>query len=305
MNETLPRTVVDVDYAVDEETVAHPARDSLKVSRFDSVTSAILALMMFLAAFVFMMFVTWLLSGEPSRLVQQMPIADKAGPTPAKGPVLEFEEPSADEIEELVEHSIEDTIHAVSDAVSTVAATEAHDSTGESDRQAGSTGGDDSPVPAWHGEESVVPRWERWELKFNARGKDEYARQLDFHGIELAAIGGGGPSVIEIASSLSSNPQRKVNDRPETEKRLYFSWRVYTPLIQFDRQLLSAAGISWKGRNVVRFVSPKLEKELAILEYEHCQRNGKAFPGSIAKTLFESQRTESGFEFKVIRQRYR
>ncbi|MEM6471467.1 MAG: hypothetical protein AAF802_18030, partial [Planctomycetota bacterium] len=253
------------------------------MSRVDSVASGIVSLMTFLAALVFMMFVTWLLSGERVVVAQRMPIAKVSrGQAGIDTSQLEFEVPAVAEVEQLVEPTIEESIQAVTEAVRSAtqsAATEASLNAGTADGDSDRTSGPESS-------RDIISRYERWELKFSATGKKDYARQLDFHGIELAAFGGS--SVIEMVSQLASTSRRTVNENPESEERLYFSWRHLNPLMEYDRQLLGSAGISTHGRNIVRFVPADLEQKLATIEREHCLRNGETFPDSIAKTVFES-----------------
>lgn len=290
--------------AVNEERIQE--REKLKLSRFDSITSLFLALILFLGAFVFMMFVIWLLSGEP----KPAPLAPIIENPPGRGENPEgferdFEPPGAEEVEDLMEPTLADTIEAVTDAVSSVAASLTTSDTSATASTQG-TGKGDSRPPGPEGEgDDIIGRWERWELTFNAKNKKDYAKQLDFYKIQLAAFGGGGPNVIEMASNLSGSPTKSVNTDPPTEKRLYFSWKLSNPLLQFDRQLLAAAGIAYSGRNVIRFIPPELENELAQMEKAYAEGKGKEFPGSIAKTVFESSADGSGYKFTIVSQRYR
>ena len=281
-------------------------REKLKLSRFDSVTSLFLALILFLGAFVFMMFVIWLLSGEPKPLALA-PIIENPpgrGENP-EGFERDFEPPGGEEVEDLMEPTLADTIEAVTDAVSSVAASLTTADTNAAASTQG-TGQGDSRPPGPMGEgDDIIGRWERWELTFNAKGKSDYAKQLDFYNIELAAFGGGRPNVIEMANNLSKSPTKRVNTQPKTEERLYFSWKLSNPLLQFDQQLLAAAGIQYSGRNVIRFVPKDLENLLANMEKEYAESKGKKFPNSIAKTVFESTADGSGYKFDIISQRYR
>jgi hypothetical protein len=303
-------TIVEQEQAAELNERAKVERDQerekLKLSKFDSITSLFLALILFLGAFVFMMFVVWLLSGEPKPMALE-PIIENPpgrGENP-EGFERDFEPPGAEEVEDLMEPTLADTIEAVTDAVSSVAASLTTADTNAAASTSG-TGQGDSRPPGPKGEgDDIIGRWERWELTFNAKGKKDYAKQLDFYNIELAAFGGGGPNVIEMASNLSTSPKKTVNDKPDTEERLYFSWKLSNPLLQFDRQLLGAAGIQFSGRNVIRFIPKDLENKLANLEKEYAESKGKEFPGSIAKTIFESTADGSGYEFKIISQRYR
>ncbi|OYP35992.1 hypothetical protein [Rhodopirellula sp. MGV] len=281
-------------------------RAKLKVSRFDSVTSLFLALILFLGAFVLMMFIVWLLSGEP-KVKAIEPIIENPpgrGENP-EGFERDFEPPGAEEVEDLMEPTLADTIEAVTDAVSSVAASLTTSNTNATASTQG-TGKGDSRPPGPEGEgDDIIGRWERWELTFNAKGKKDYARQLDFYNIQLAAFGGGGPNVIDMASNLSSSPKKSVNQDPKSEERLYFSWKLSNPLMQFDRQLLGEAGIAYSGRNVIRFIPSELENGLAQMEKEYCERKGKKFPHDIAKTVFESSAEGNGFAFSIVSQRYR
>src|SRR5690606_26352227 len=85
-----------------------------------------------------------------------------------------------------------------------------------------------------------VPREERWRLRF-AGSLNEYAKQLDYFGIELSAIGGG--AIIDFASCFSGSSPNVRTGTPEMENanpRFYF--RIPTSertLLGFTSQLLS------------------------------------------------------------------
>lgn len=303
-------TIIDQEQQADKNETRRlkreQEREKFRLSRFDSVTSLFLALILFLGAFVLMMFIIWVLSGEPDppRIAPIIENPPGRGENP-EGFERDFEPPGAEEVEDLMEPTLADTIEAVTDAVSTVAASLTTSQTNAVASTQG-TGKGDSRPPGPMGEgDDIIGRWERWELTFNAKGKTDYAKQLDFYGIELAAFGGGGANVIEMADNLASSPRRQVNADPKSEKRLYFSWKLSNPLLQFDRQLLGAAGIQVAGRNVVRFIPKNLEDVLANMEKDYADSKGKKFPHSIAKTVFESTADGSGYSFSIVSQRYR
>ncbi len=276
---------------------------SLRLSRFDAVTSFLSALMIFLGTTVSVLFLLWLLASGP---VPQPGMQVERTLTSASpiGSAQDFEPPGAEEVEDLLDPSLAETVDAVSTTlrrISLEAATIANHS------NASSNGFVDGKIDARStgpGDVDAIGRWERWEIAFHARGIKDYASQLDFFGIELGAFGGG-ENVIESASHLTAQPVRHVNRQPGTEQRLYFSWKRSNPFAQFDRQLLAAADIPTVDRNVVRFIPRDLEDTLASMEKEFCENNGRSFPGDIAKTTFQSDTTENGFAFQVVNQRYR
>ncbi len=144
--------------------------------------------------------------------------------------------------------------------------------------------------------ESGLPRAERWVIQFRDNALDEYARQLDFFGIELATIG---PEGVQYASGLAGQPKRRTGRGGDDEQRLYMSWQDGT-LKDFDSKLLLKAGIPTVGKLMLQFYSPETENLLANLEKNYANRDAK----EIRKTVFEVQPTPGGFEFKVTEQSY-
>ena len=279
-------------------------RSLLRVSRFDVVTSLFMALILFLGAFVLMLFIVWLLSGEPEPLVLKPIIEQPAGRADnAEGFERDFEPPGAEEVEELMEPTLQDSIQAVTDAVSSVAASLDSMNTNATASTSGRGKGDSRP-PGPEGEgENIVPRFERWQLKFSAKDVGAYARQLDYYGIELGAIGGSIQGV-DYASNLAGTARTRRGES-DSEKRLYFMWTSPSPLMQYDQQLLAQAGVPLAGRQMLKFIPKELETRLAHAELEYAKQNGHPTVGEIAKTVFESQSADGGYEFVVISQRYR
>jgi hypothetical protein len=82
-------------------------------------------------------------------------------------------------------------------------------------------------------------------------------------------------------------------------------WRKTGPLLQYDRQLLQKAGIQTNDRVLIKFIPKELEDRLAITELAYAKSKGIDTVKKIAKTVFESKPTTSGFEWVVVDQRYR
>ena len=280
-------------------------REKLRLSRFDIVTSIFMALIWFIGAFVLMLFIMWLLTGKPKppKLVPLIENPAGRGENP-EGFERDFEPPGAEEVEELEEPTLADTIEAVTDAVSSVAASLTTADTSAVASTSGTGAGDSRPAGPMGEGDDIIPRFERWQLNFSASNKNAYAKQLDFYKIELGAFGGGVKG-IDTASNLASSPRKKHNADAPTEKRLYFSWKTATPLMQYDRQLLQQAGVGLSNRNIVRFIPPDLENLLANVELNYAKAKGYPSVTQIAKTIFESKSNGAGYAFEVIDQRYR
>lgn len=280
----------------------------LKTSRFDVVRSLLMAFLLFIGVFVLMLFIVWLTRQFEFKAAEFPPIVEEAAGRGenAEGFERDFEPPGAEEVEDLLEPTLEDTLEAVTDTVSTVAASLDTMNTDAPASTVG-TGMGDSRPPGPMGEgEDIVPRFERWTLKFAAPDVDAYAKQLDFYGIELGAIGGGVQGV-DIASNLGGAPRtRRVDSQHEDAKRLYFRWTSANRLAQFDQQLLQKAGVQLGSNRIwMQFIPQNLENELAHRELDYARENGHESVTEIAKTVFESNAEGSGYQFEVIEQRYR
>ena len=300
--------VVEVEEVPTEEQDAPSGqeRSGLRISRFDTLTSFFMALIWFLGIFVLMLFIIWLLSGKPQPRPLKPKIENPAGRGEnPEGFERDFEPPGAEEVEELQEPTLADTLEAVTDAVSTVAATLTTADTQQAATTAG-TGAGDSRPPGPEGEgEDIIPMWERWELNFSANNARSYAQQLDYFNIELGAFGGGLQG-LDYVNNLAGGPKKRHTDSPSEDKRIYFSWKSQTPFIGYERQFLQRAGVQLPpGRNVVRLIDDQLVATLQQLEADEASKNNRVAPNDIAKTVFESKSDGNGYVFEVVSQRYR
>ncbi|WP_372719090.1 hypothetical protein [Novipirellula sp.] len=281
-------------------------REKLRTSKFDLVTSLFTALILFIGTFVLMLFIVWLTSrmSFPPQAIKPI-IENPAGRGEnAEGFERDFEPPGAEEVEELMEPTLQDTIEAVTDAVSNVAATLDTMNTNATASTTG-TGKGDSRPPGPEGEgEDIIPRFERWQLNFTAKALGDYAAQLDFYEIELGAIGGSIQGV-DVANNLAGSPKSRRIVDTKSEKRLYFMWTSPSPLMQFDRQLLQKAGVQLANRQMMKFIPTNLENQLAHIELEYATAKGHPSVTEIAKTIFESTSDGNSYKFVVVDQRYR
>jgi hypothetical protein len=282
------------------------AHDALRTNNVDLVSSLLTSLIVFIGMAVTLLFILYLtktMTWEPERLVLEEEKVAGRGEN-AAGFARDLEPPGEEEIEDLTEPSLEQTLEAMTEALSSISASlDSLDASLESSSGAGQ-GDSRPPGPLGEGDD-IIPRFERWELKFSARSRPQYARQLDFYGIELAAIGGS--PTVDYLSKFSGSPATRSGTSKE-EKRLNFTWREEGTLKQYEKQMLDAAGIKTEGRFYYKFISAELEEELAQAEMRYAiAQKGKQIPvKTLLKTVFESTPTSTGsYEWKVIDQRYR
>ncbi len=203
-----------------------------------------------------------------------------------------LEEPGVEELQDLVEPDVKETLAAVTDAVSTVAASLDAMETVMSTRGRGGADGRKRGS-------GTIPRWQRWEIRFQATTLESYAKELEFFGIELAALGGGRPGIDYAFFDQGVLKTRSIDNADDD--RLYFIWQG-GKFKEQDRALLSRAGVSTTGRIMCQFYPPALENQLAVLEQ---QELGSRPLKDVRRTVFAVRPAGRGYEFFVVEIQWR
>ena len=103
-----------------------------------------------------------------------------------------------------------------------------------------------------------------WEFIFTTGiTAAEYARQLDFFGIELGVLLPGGK--VAYASKLSAKKPDVQYGASEAEKRYYLTW-LEGDLQAAEQEILTKAGIEHNGKLILKFLPQPLEIKLAEME---------------------------------------
>ena len=285
-------------------------RQSLRVSRFDAVTSALMTVMIFAASVTGVLLLLWLVSGfEPDDRIRPVPPIGRttSHSKTIDDSIIPFEQPGDPEFQDLIQPTFADTVEAVTAAASSVSGSYANRVTDSNATSFGSTGGPSRPPGPDNiiGDDTdLVPRSERWQLNFTARNQADYIKQLEFFQIELGAVGGEIVG-LDIVNNLASSPKSRRLEDATTEKRLYFVFKRPSPLMVYERAIHAQAGVDLQDRNMLKLISPQLENMLAKIELDYAISKGHPSITEVAKTVFESKLGRSGFEFQVVTQRYR
>jgi len=280
--------------------------EKFDVSAQDRASSMIVAMLVVLGFIVLMMFGIWLSSRAKLDVPLKVTVVDGLGGggsgngAPASEQLLE--EVSPEEVKDLQEVTPEQTLQAITDAVSTqVVNLEAIEGgglgLGFGNGEGTGTGDGRGPGPGGPGTATKLPDW---EVRFNATTLELYAAQLDFFGIELGAIGGG-KKIVDYASKLAQ-PNPVTRSAPgDAEKRRYLVWRK-GPLAAADKALLQKAKIDTNGRIILQFLPEQIELQMRQLEAEHAK--GKRLD-EIRRTTFGVKAVGGSYEFFVAEQDYR
>lgn len=283
---------------------------SMKANRVDQTSSLLISFAILIGLAVLMLALLFIMRtrAEPSKGFVIGPELIAGRGDHAEGYERDFDPPAADEVEQLNEPAMEQTLQFVTDSISSVSSALENFN---SEMVGDSVGKGDSRPPGPLGEgEDIIPRYDRWELKFTARDRRNYAIQLEAFGIDIGAIGGGIPTIDYVTKVASAPAKKSTTPKEEKErKRLKFISVSENVLLQYERQILQSAGIQHAGRQVIKFLPNDVEAVLAQAEgqYYADHKSKDVRIANIAKTVFECRPKNkgAGFEFVVIDQRYR
>lgn len=143
-----------------------------------------------------------------------------------------------------------------------------------------------------------LPREQRWFVKFGDRiPLEEYAKQLQFFGIELGALLPDG-RLAYLSNLGGPTPQVRYAASGAGETRMYMTWQGGERRTA-DVQLFAKAGLEVRNDTVIfHFYPPKTENELATLEATYRNRPVK----QIRRTYFSVEPEGRIYKFSVYRQ---
>jgi hypothetical protein len=141
-----------------------------------------------------------------------------------------------------------------------------------------------------------VPAEQRWSIIYNTgQTPEEYARQLDGLGVELAVV--NGPNQLAFVSQFSAAQPTVRYGSQQGDNRLYFLWQGRGRKAS-DVALLKKAGIDVGEGVVIQFYPKGVEQQLAELEVRFRGRQ----PAEIRVTRFSVVPRGDGYGFTVLAQ---
>jgi hypothetical protein len=154
------------------------------------------------------------------------------------------------------------------------------------------------PLGSGPGSGGGFSREQRWMVRFGDQANlEEYARQLDYFGIELGAVVDN--KMVYVSKLSNARPSVRTTDGGANETRLYMTWRGGGRK-EADLQLFRKAGIEVGVGMIFHFYPKDTENRLAHLELAY--RNRKA--NDIRRTFFAVNRAGTGYEFSVAHQTF-
>ena len=282
----------------------------LRVTRYDEVSSWLIALVGGLGLAVFVLTVAWI-SIQPAPVKEPVPVemVEVSGGVEdgAVDESLRLDSPEAESEqatladEDAAEPEIQETLENVMDV--------ADEATDQAEKQfefqtrnagkKGSASGTGRRALGIGSGKGGVPREQRWYVSYADRQTlEEYGKQLDFFKIELGVLTPDG-KLIYLSRLGQATPATRITTSGKGENRLYMTWQGGARR-RADMQLFQRAKVDIGQSVLLQFFPPEVEKQLARLELEYKKRPLT----EIRRTYYSTRTTETGYEFFVTRQTY-
>jgi len=276
-------------------------KTELQVSAHDQVASMVVALLIVVGFFTTILFLLWLTTRVNSRQltppVEYLEGLGESGEN-ALGMAEDLEPPGVDELPDVEQPQLSDTLQAVTEVVSTqVAALDAlqGDSVlmgkgnGLGDRRQQRAGGSGGKRP------------ER-KINYITNSKEAYAKQLDFFRIELGVMRHDSDLLDYAANFSQPQPTIRIGTK-DVEKRSFFLWTGSDPLAELDEGLLQDAGIQIADGVILQFWPEDSWQLLLHAEKNYAEAASYEWP-SVRRTIFGVKTVKHGFEIFVMEQAY-
>ena len=272
----------------------------LTVNSYDRTATLLIALLVLVGLTVLGLAIVFF-ANRQFPTIEPIPVVpvEATSPNANQGLAQEPDPPGVEDAPELSEPRLQDTLDALTEAVSTkevLLSDEMIDAENEAGRGKGKG---DARMAGPGGDEGVerVPRWERWKIRFEPKSEGEFARWLDYHKIELGVL--GRDNQVHYAYDLSGTFKTKEGE-PTKETRGYTS-AADGPMPEITNRLARKADVARFGSVVLMFYPFEVESILWTIEKQY---SGDRDVNDIRETVFTVIPSRNQFEFQVIDQKY-
>ncbi len=149
-----------------------------------------------------------------------------------------------------------------------------------------------------NGPGNAISNEERWFIRYSDKSSvADYAKQLDFFGIEMGALVPSGQLIL--MTNMSQTPKKTVKTSGKSEKRLYMTWQAGNRKAA-DEKLFQKINVDVSDAILFHFYPKKTEQLLLQVEFNYAKRKAS----EIRRTYFVVAKKGSGYQFIVTRQTY-
>lgn len=302
------KTVVDANGAAAEKPGPTSAPPVMKVTRYDQVSTFMMALVFGLVIAAFWLgviyFTNRVVDSGDAVPVEIFEIGGEQGDSldetlKVESPEDVTDDPSLADIEDEVQ--VEDTIENVIELAETASQQVEQQyevATDSAGKPGSATGTGQRAFGSGPGTGNAHPPGARWFIRWSDQGSiDSYARQLDQFGIQLGVMLPGGEIVICTNLATAKPTVNRHKGKNPRKGWMYFTWAGGGRKVS-DQKLLKKAGVDVGQGVILHFYPKQTEIKLLTLEKQYQNRDVK----DIRRTYFVVRRAGSQYEFIVARQ---
>ena len=290
----------------DQKTGRTKDKYQLTVNTYDRTATLIIALLVLVSMTVLGLLIIYFAKKTfpPIDSVGFVPV-EASSPNANQGISDEPDPPGAEDAPELMEPQLQDTLDALTSAVSAKEVMLSDEViNAESEAGKGKGLGDARMAgPGGVGVHERVPRWERWKIRFEPESSATFQAWLDQYGIRVGVL--GRDNQVHVAYDFQKG--LKVESSPSKD---YHTWGRTVPadgpMPRLAQELARKADIARHGPIVLLFYPFDVEKVLYLIEKGALDKkfNGKRDANAIRQTVFTVVKVGSTYTFEVIDQKY-
>jgi hypothetical protein len=275
----------------------------LQVSKYDQVSSMLIALLCLIGTVVAMLVIIFLFRRfNPEKAVPELIAINSAprGERP-KGIAEDINPPALQDAPQLNKPDLQETLKELTQALTSnpaMLSDEVFNTEGAASQGPTGLGHKDGTGTGVGGGGNSPPK----ELRFNPASDADYAAMLDFFGAELAVLD---PQTNRIyyAKNLSAAKPTTRNEPYTPPKQFYFLARG-APLQPIEINLARRAGIMKAGATLITLWPDKIAQEIFRMEQERMHAKGRKSLDEIEKTYYRVEKKGREYVISVEDQTY-
>ncbi|MCP4082805.1 MAG: hypothetical protein GY819_07365 [Planctomycetaceae bacterium] len=281
-------------------------RADTRASSYDKTSAMLVASVVVIGAFVFILFMIWLSLfsfGSPAKMPP--PILELAGnDNRPEGVSDDWQPPGVEEFPEVTEPQLADALEAVTESISTVRAQLEKVDGNAVEMGSGSGEGDKRAKGPGSGNSNIIPEWERWKIEYQAGTMAEYMSILQSFEIYLGSVSQVSNQILFFTDLNNPRPTMEPGNRKSPKAQNLYFRNTKSRLKRWDQNKVLAGGGDVDNKIVVQFYPPAVRQKLLQLEQAVYLEDGKDLT-EVRQTLFRCRAGGGGYEYYVEDIKYR
>ena len=282
------------------QTAQAESVEEMAVSNFDRISAGLTSSIVTCGCLMLMLLIMLIRDTPAQSNVSQPPLPQR--PLVSVSHLDPQSRALEDEIDDFQSAQVTVSIDLISDAVSSVMASN-NDIDSHEDVSIHSLTRPDPRFPNPDGiPDATVSEAQRWLVSYETTDIQQYARQLDFFGIELGVVRLNSNEIVRVGG-LSGSVLASESDRLQESETLRFSHKK-RGMRRWDESLCRRTGVDLSDSSICQFYPESTRKIIRQVEAEALAEKGRKL-SDVRQTILKVQPSGDGFQFIVLDFNYR